>query len=134
MTFFKRGFVLLIATRMFACAFKRFLDFVLIDKRVLNPDSHRYVIANGACTGSAHSHCLGNMTVAEHQYSSKVLLSNCISRARFWRSSIRSSFFSSPSSDILSTLMENGLKINFSEASSFHTPKYLSNVIESTSK
>jgi len=41
MSFSKRGTMLLIKTRMHACEFKRFIDFVLIDKRVPNPDSHR---------------------------------------------------------------------------------------------
>jgi len=50
--------MLLLPTRISACAFKRFLDFVLIDKRVLNPDSHRYVVANGMSSGSAVSQVL----------------------------------------------------------------------------
>jgi len=41
----KRGTILLIAARMSAWDFKRFLDFILIDKKVLNPDSHGYVVA-----------------------------------------------------------------------------------------
>jgi len=36
MSFSKRGTMLLIATRMSVWAFKRFLDFILIDKRALN--------------------------------------------------------------------------------------------------
>ena len=88
----KCGALLLKAIRMSACGFMRFLDFVLIDKRELNPDSHRYIVANGIRSPSAFSQSLGNIFIAEHQYSSKVLLWNCISRARFVRKSIRSSF------------------------------------------
>ena len=84
-----RGTMLVLATRMSACAFKQFKDVFLIDKRVLNPDSHNHVFANGMNTASAASQRPRNETIAEHQYSSKVLLSNCISRARFKNSSIR---------------------------------------------
>jgi len=64
-------------------AFKLFLDF-LIDKRVLNTYSHKYVVANGMRTASAVAQSLGNITsIAKHQYPSEVLLSNCISRAQF---------------------------------------------------
>jgi len=61
---------------MSACAFKRFLKFVVIDKRVLNPDSHRNVVANGMSTAGAVSQSLGNITITENQCSSKVFLSN----------------------------------------------------------
>jgi len=63
MSFLKRGTMLLIATRMSVCAFKRFLDIVLIDKILLNPDLHRYVVANGMSTTSAVSQSLGNITM-----------------------------------------------------------------------
>jgi len=55
-----------------------FLELILIDKRVPNPDKRRYVVPNGMSTDSAVSQCLGNITIVEHQYSSKVLLSKCI--------------------------------------------------------
>ena len=41
MILLKRSTLLLIAIRMSACRFRLFLDFVLIDKRELNPDSHK---------------------------------------------------------------------------------------------
>jgi len=44
--FSKHGTMLLIATSRSLCALMQFLDFILIDRRVLNPDSHRYVVAN----------------------------------------------------------------------------------------
>jgi len=71
---------LLIATPVSAGAFKRFLDFVLIGKRVLNSDPLGYVVGNGISTVSAVSQSLGSITIAEH--SSKVLLSDDISRER----------------------------------------------------
>ena len=74
--------------------------------------SHRYVVATGMSTTSALSQRVENVTIAEHQYSSKILLSNCISRARFKRSFIRSSV-SSPSPDILSKLKEHGFIIHW---------------------
>ena len=62
----------------------------------------------------------GNMAIAEHKYCSKILLSNCNSRALFERNSIISSF-SSPSSDILSKSGKYGFIIYSSEVSSFPT-------------
>jgi len=79
-SFSKRGAMLLIATPVSAGAFKRFLDFVLIGKRVLNSDPLGYVVGNGISTVSAVSQSLGSITIAEH--SSKVLLSDDISRER----------------------------------------------------
>jgi len=38
------------AARMSACALMRFLDFILIDNKVLKRDSHSYVVANGIST------------------------------------------------------------------------------------
>lgn len=110
---------------MSPCAFKRFLDFILIDKSVLpvNPESHRYVVANGLSAATAVSLSFGNITFGEHQYSFKVLLSNYISRARFKRNSIRFSF-SSLLSDILSKLKKCGFIIHSSEISIFHTSEY----------
>jgi len=61
--FLKRETMFLIAKRMFACAFKRYPDFVL--KKVLNPDSHRYFVTNGMSTASA-VHSLRNIAMAEH--------------------------------------------------------------------
>jgi len=44
MNFLIRGTLLLMTQHMSSYKFKRFLDFVfLIDKKVLNPDSHRCV-------------------------------------------------------------------------------------------
>ena len=62
----KRGTFLLMATRRSACGFKRFLDFVLIDKSELNPDSHKYVVANGIRTPSAFSQSCGYISIGEH--------------------------------------------------------------------
>jgi len=129
--FSKRGNMILIAIRMYGCAFNQFQDFFLIDKKVLNPDSHIYLVANGMSTASAVSQSLGNIAIAVHQYSAKVLHSNCISKTRLERSYIRSLF--SPSSDILSRLKEYGFIIHFAEVSIFNMSKYLSNGIDSTS-
>jgi len=49
-------------------------DFVLIDKRVLNPDMHRHAATNGMGTARAVSQCFRNITKAKHQHSCKVLL------------------------------------------------------------
>ena len=130
-SFSKRGTMLLIAIRMSACAFTQFPYFVLIDKRMLNLVWRRYVVANGMSTGSAVSQSLGNITLAEHQVSAKVLLLNYISRARFERNSKRSSS-SVPRSEILSKLKDHG----FTVKSIFQ--KFLSsllqNIYHSTSK
>ena len=69
----KYGTLLLMAIRMSACGFMQFLDFVLIDKRELNPDSHKYVVANERRTPSAFSQSLGNIFIAQHQYSYKFI-------------------------------------------------------------
>jgi len=45
-------------------------------------DSHRHVVANGMSTAGVFSQYLGNITIREDQYFSKVLLSTCILRAR----------------------------------------------------
>lgn len=58
---FSKVELLLRSVRMSACAFKRFPDFVLTDKGVLNSDSHKYVVANGIVTASAFSQSLGNI-------------------------------------------------------------------------
>jgi len=44
----------------------RFLHFVLIGKKVLNPDSQSPSIAHGVGTGSAVSQSFGNINIAEH--------------------------------------------------------------------
>jgi len=67
-------------------------------KRLLNPDSHRYVVTDGMSTAGAVSQSFGN----KHSRAPVVFqsfLSNCIWRARFEQRSIRS--FSSPSSVVL---------------------------------
>jgi len=89
MSFSKHGTVLLIETRISACAFKQFLDFVLIVKRVLNLDWQRYCMLLQMEWVQLVSQNRGNMTIAGYQYSSNVLFSNCISRAPFERSSYK---------------------------------------------
>ena len=59
--FSKRGTFLLIAIRRSAFGFRRFIDFVLIDRRELNPDSHKYVVANGMKTCSAFPPSVGKI-------------------------------------------------------------------------
>ena len=75
-----------------------------------------YVVVNGMRTAGTVSQGLGNITAAEHLYSSKVLLSHCISRTRFEHILITFSF-SSPSSDVLFKLKEYGFMIHSSEVS-----------------
>ena len=55
-----------------ACAMKRFLSFVSLNKRILNLHSHRYNVANEMNTAGAVSQSVENVTMAEHQYFSKV--------------------------------------------------------------
>jgi len=49
MSFSKRGIILLIATRLFACAFKRFLDFVLIVNSAKSLRSSSANLGSEAC-------------------------------------------------------------------------------------
>jgi len=126
--FSKRGTMLLYKTYVCLCiqAISRFR--LKIDKRLLNPNSHMYFVANAMSTAGAVSYSLWSITIAEHQYSSKLLLPNCISSARFECSSARSPF-SIRSSDILSKLKECEFIIHFSEVFVFTT----SNIYKITS-
>jgi len=47
--------------------------FVLADKRVLNPNSYRYVVANGMSAASAVSQSLENIIITKQQCSSKIV-------------------------------------------------------------
>jgi len=53
------------------------------------PHTTTPMIADGMSTVTAISQTLVHITVAEHQYPSKVLIPNCISRALFERNSIK---------------------------------------------
>ena len=46
-------------------------SFRFIDKRVLNPVSHRYVVANRASIAGTVSKSLGNIIIANHKYFSR---------------------------------------------------------------
>jgi len=95
-----------------ACAFKRFLDFVLIDNKwVLNPDSlDRYVAANGMSIASTVSQSLRNITIAELQIWEKIFkftLEKTVTQSMQWVFSQILSF--SDASDTIRTQSSNFL-------------------------
>lgn len=90
--------------RSTACGFRRFIDFVINNKRALSPDPRRFVAAKW-CEDKECPPSLGNISNAEHKDSSKLLLYNFNLRARWASKSVRSALRSS-SSDLCSKLYD----------------------------